>query len=83
MPDGWDVYVERSSNPNEGKATDETRIVNAIPRANTYLAALNGIVKANPCLLALNQHSQTFLSAMFGYFLKTPEVQHLLKQSLV
>ena len=30
----WDIYVERSSNPKEGKATDVTRIASAIPRAN-------------------------------------------------
>jgi glutathione S-transferase len=77
----WDIYVERSSNPKKGKATDETRIASAIPRANTYLAALNGIAKAHPWLLGITPTLADFhLAPMFGYFLKTPEGQHLLKQ---
>lgn len=77
----WDIYVERLSNPRKGKAADENRIANAIPRVSTYLAAVNGIAKASPWLLGDDQTLADFhLAPMFGYFVKTPEGQDLLKQ---
>ena len=35
----WDIYVERVSNPEEGKPTDEIRVAQGIPREKKYLNA--------------------------------------------
>ena len=76
----WDIYVERSSNPKEGKPTDEARVARGIRFAGTYLAALNEIAKMDPWLLGTKPTLADFhLAPMFGYFLKTREGQNLLK----
>jgi glutathione S-transferase len=47
----WDIYVERISNPREGKSTDEARIAIALPAAKTYLHAIDQIAVMEPWLL--------------------------------
>jgi glutathione S-transferase len=77
----WDIYVERVSNPEEGKPTDEIRIAQALPCAKKYLNAVNEITQVGPWLLGDKATLADFhLAPMFGYFLKAPEGQNLLKQ---
>jgi glutathione S-transferase len=77
----WDIYVERSSNPKEGKPTDEARVARGVILARTYLAALNEIAIMDPWLLGAKPTLADFhLAPMFGYFLKTSEGQNLLKK---
>ena len=77
----WDVYVERVSNPEEGKPTDEIRVAQALPRAKKYLKAVNEIAQVGLWLLGDKPTlADLYLAPMFGYFLKTPEGQNLLKQ---
>ena len=77
----WDIYVERVSNPEEGKPTDEIRVAQGIPRAKKYLNAVNEIAQVGQWLLGDTATLADFhLAPMFGYFLKTPEGQDLLKK---
>src|SRR5688500_1319835 len=46
----WDIYVERVSAPKRGRASDEARIRDALPRAATCLAALDAIMGPGPFL---------------------------------
>ena len=40
----WDIFVERVRAPAQGRATDEQKIASALPKAETYLAALEAIM---------------------------------------
>jgi glutathione S-transferase len=77
----WDIYVERISNPKEGKPTDETRVAKALPLAKKYLSAVNEIVQEGPWLLGDKAILADFhLAPMFGYFVMTNEGRYLLDQ---
>jgi len=46
----WDIYVERIERPQDGAASDESRIAAAVPRARTCLAALAVLMGEAPYL---------------------------------
>jgi glutathione S-transferase len=46
----WGIYVERVERPREGRASDETRIAQAVPQARTCLAALAALMDESPYL---------------------------------
>ena len=75
----WDIYVERISKPREGEAGNEALIASALPRARTYLSALNDLVAEGPYLLGESPGLADFHTApIFGYFLETEEGQVLM-----
>jgi glutathione S-transferase len=70
----WDIYVERVSAPQEGRAADEAKIAAALPRARLCLDVLADLMAGAP-LLAGEDLTLADLHAapMFAYFLATPE----------
>ena len=75
----WDIYVERVSVPKHGKASNEDRIREALPRAATCLSALEQIMGpepflAGPALTLADLHA----APMFALFTVTPEAERLL-----
>ncbi len=70
----WDIYVERVSNPRDGKPADERLIASALPRARAYLAALDRIKSVSPFLVSATEGLADFhVAPVFGYFLEAPE----------
>lgn len=77
----WDIYVERSSKPRAGKPSDEGRIAAAMPRARTFLSAVNDLAHGPVWLLGDGMTLADFhLAPMFGYFRQTPEGQKLIAE---
>jgi len=76
----WDLYVERVSNPQQGKAPNEEVIRRALPRAALCLNTLESIMGSAP-FLAGRALTLADLHAipMFAYFIMTPEAQSLLE----
>ncbi len=73
----WDIYVERSSR----SKPDEERIAAAIPKARTFLTALEHLTLGDPWLLGGEPTLADFhLAPMFGYFLQASEGQELIKE---
>jgi glutathione S-transferase len=77
----WDIYVERISNPKEGKPSDEARIAAAIPKARIYLGALedligdlNFLADASPTLADFHT------TPVIDYFVQAPEGRALLNE---
>lgn len=65
----WDIYVETVSKPRDGKPTDERRVADALPRAETCLDVLAGLMGegqwlAGDGLTLADLHA----APMFGYF---------------
>jgi glutathione S-transferase len=75
----WDIYVERVSRPAGGAAPDEQRIAAALPRAETCLAAISGLMDRAPWL-AGDAISLADLHAapMLAVFRLAPEGRRLL-----
>ncbi len=75
----WDVYVERISVPQDGGATDETKIAAALVRARTCLTAIEGLMGEAPWLVG-TRLSLADLRAfpMFELFRRAPEGARLL-----
>jgi glutathione S-transferase len=46
----WDIYVERVSRPASGGTSDEQRIADALPKAETCLSALSALMDEAPWL---------------------------------
>jgi glutathione S-transferase len=77
----WDVYVERVSNPNEGKATDEALVAAALPKARTYLKALHYLMGRQAYLADEVPTLADFHAApVFAYFLEAEEGRALLAE---
>ncbi len=77
----WDVYVERVSNPKEGKPSDEALIAAALPKARIYLKALHYLMGRQAFLAAATPTLADFHAApVFGYFLETVEGRDVLAE---
>jgi glutathione S-transferase len=77
----WDVYVERVSNPHEGKPSDETLIAAALPKARIYMEALSHLMGHQNFLADEFPTLADFHAApVFGYFLETDEGRRLLAE---
>jgi glutathione S-transferase len=75
----WDIYVERIVKPREGRASDETRIAEALPRARTCLQALEDIMEEGPWLAGGHLTLADLHAApMFDFFRLTTEGANLL-----
>jgi glutathione S-transferase len=74
----WDVYVERVSNPGEGKPSDETRIAQGLARARIYMQALSHLMGRQAFLADEQPTLADFHAApVFGYFLEADEGRRL------
>jgi glutathione S-transferase len=77
----WDVYVERVSNPREGKPTDEALIRAALPRARTYLQALHYLMGRQAFLADEFPTLADFHAApVFGYFVEADEGRQMVAE---
>jgi glutathione S-transferase len=75
----WDIYVERVSNPKEGKPSNEERVAAALPKARIYLDALERLMDGQAFLADDRPTLADFHTApVFGYFVQTPEGRELL-----
>jgi glutathione S-transferase len=75
----WDIYVERMRAAANGRITDEARIADALPRAETCLGALETLMAdgpwlAGPALTLADIHA----APIFAYAALAPEGQDLL-----
>lgn len=70
----WDIYVERVSGPRDGRAPDEARIAQALPRARLVLDVLAALKRPGPWLLG-DQLTLADLHAapMLACFVRSPE----------
>jgi glutathione S-transferase len=70
----WDIYVERISAPQEGRAADEAKIAAALPRAALCLDVLADLMDGAPFLAAETLTLADLHAApMFAYFQAAPE----------
>lgn len=77
----WDVYVERVSNPKEGKPSDEALIAAALPKARIYFQALHYLMGRQAFLAAETPTLADFHAApVFAYFLETAEGRDVLAE---
>ncbi len=77
----WDIYVERVSNPRDGKPSDEARIAAGLPVAQTCLDVLETLVPGSTWLAGDTLSLADLHAApMFAYFLKTPEGAAMIKR---
>lgn len=75
----WDIYVERVSAPKRGRAPDEARIRDALPRAATCLAAIAAIMGPGPFLAGRDLTLADLHAApVFALFTAAPEAEPLL-----
>lgn len=75
----WDIYVERVSAPKRGRAPDEARIWDALPRAATCLTALESIMGPGPFLAGPDLTLADLHAApVFALFTAAPEAEPLL-----
>lgn len=77
----WDVFVERVSNPIQGKPSDEARIAAALPRAGRCLDVLDACLAdqpwlAGPTLSLADLHAQP----MLALFRLAPEGAQMLEK---
>ncbi len=75
----WDIYVERTSAPEEGRAPDEARIAAALPQAARVLAVIEELMAENdylagPSLSLADLHA----APMIAKLRLTPEGRKLL-----
>jgi len=70
----WDIYLERTEPPREGRASDEAKIAAALPKARLCLHVLADLMAGAP-FFAGDALSLGDLHAapMFAYFLAAPE----------
>lgn len=77
----WDVYVERVSNPQEGKPTDEALVAAALPKARTYFKALHYLMGRQAFLADEVPTLADFHAApVFAYFLEAEEGRDLVAE---
>ena len=77
----WDIYVERVDAPKEGRASDETLIATALPKAATCLQALADLMGVGPWLTGdILTLADLHAAPIFAYFLQAPEGRELLAQ---
>ena len=70
----WDIYVERVSNPREGKPVNEALIAAALPKARSYVQVLSDLIGGKLFLADETPTLADFHAApVFGYFLEAPE----------
>ena len=70
----WDTYVERVSNPQEGKPVNEALIAAALPKARSYVQVLSDLMGGKLFLADETPTLADFHAApVFGYFLEAPE----------
>lgn len=70
----WDVYVERVSNPAEGKPTNEALVASALSKARVYMQALHHLMGRQAFLADEKPTLADFHAApVFGYFLEADE----------
>jgi glutathione S-transferase len=70
----WDIFVERVVRPREGRAGDETRIADALRRAETCLLALENVMQQGPWLAGAEfTLADCHAAPMLDYFQRTPE----------
>jgi len=76
----WDIFVERVRAPAQGRASDEARIAEALPRAHKCLVALQDLMTTDPWLggpqITL---ADLHAAPMFAYFVMTSEGTELLR----
>jgi glutathione S-transferase len=76
----WDIYVERVSRPKEGKPSDEAKIAAAIPKARTYLDALESLIGDLAFLADASPTLADFHTLpVIDYFVQAPEGEAMLK----
>jgi len=76
----WDIYVERVSNPREGKPVNEALIAAALPKARSYVQALCDLMGGKLFLTDETPTLADFHAApVFGYFLEAPEGLRVIK----
>jgi glutathione S-transferase len=77
----WDVYVERVSNPREGKAPDEALIATALPKARIYMEALSHLMGRQAFLADEFPTLADFHAApVFGYFVEADEGRQMMAE---
>lgn len=77
----WDVYVERVSNPKEGKPSNEALIAAALPKARIYFKALHYLMGRQAFLADAAPTLADFHAApVFGYFLETAEGRNVVAE---
>ena len=77
----WDVYVERVSNPKEGKPADEALIAAALSKARVYFKALHYLMGRQAFLAGEAPTLADFHAApVFGYFLEAPEGREVVRE---
>lgn len=75
----WGIFVERVSNPAQGRFTDEARIAAALPRAATCLGALAARLGDDPWLAGPTLSLADLHAApMFDLVHRTPEAAGLM-----
>jgi glutathione S-transferase len=76
----WDIYVERVSNPREGKPVNEALIAASLPKARLYVQALCDLMGGKLFLADVTPTLADFHAApVFGYFLEAPEGLRVIK----
>ncbi|WP_368904793.1 glutathione S-transferase family protein [Taklimakanibacter lacteus] len=77
----WDIYVERVSQARDGKPVDEKLIAAALPKARTYLSALDALKGDMTYLVSAKASLADFhVAPVFGYFLQAPEGRQMLSE---
>jgi glutathione S-transferase len=77
----WDIMVERTLAPREGRAADEAKIAAAMPMAEKTLAALSDLT-TGPWLLGEQATlADLHLAPIIAYFRLAPEGQQLLAKA--
>jgi glutathione S-transferase len=74
----WDIVVERTMAPREGRAADEAKIAAAIPVAEKTLAALSELTTGPYLLGEQVTLADLHLAPIIAYFRLAPEGQRLL-----
>lgn len=70
----WDIYLERTEPPREGRVSDEAKIAAALPRARLCLRVLADLMAGAPFLAGENLSLADLHAApIFAYFLAAPE----------
>jgi glutathione S-transferase len=77
----WDIVVERTMAPREGRAADEAKIAAAMPMAEKTLAALSDLTSGPYLLGEQLTLADSHLAPIIAYFRLAPEGQQLLAQA--
>lgn len=75
----WDIFVERVEVPSNGGVSDETKIAAALPRAETCLAAIEDVIRADAYFLGSEPSLADLHAApMIALFRRAPEGERML-----